>query len=103
MRQMALLFNDEQVIAGAAVEYQSSFALAEPITREATMPDRPEPVTAKQSGNWYALYFNGHTDEEIAAWFYEKHGYEPNVIIHTGGGKLAGPLAYGPKGEKDAN
>lgn len=52
----------------------------------------PEPVNAKQGKKEYSLYFNGYSDEVIAAWFEERHGYPPDEIIMTGGGKLAGPL-----------
>jgi hypothetical protein len=52
----------------------------------------PNPVDAKQGDRWYSLYFNGHSNDDIAADFEERHGYKPDIIIETGGGKLAGPL-----------
>ena len=57
------------------------------------MPEQPVyPVRAKQGGKEYLLYFNGFSDEEIAEWFEDKHGYPPEEIIRTGSGALAGPI-----------
>lgn len=74
------------------------FALFAQTREGTTMPDdAPNPVTAKQEGKYYLLYFNGHSDEEVSKWFEERNGYSPEQIIRTGGGTLAGPLAKGPK------
>ena len=62
------------------------------------MPDK-QPVTAKQGLHTYSLWFNGDSDEHIREWFKKIHGYYPDTIIKTGGGKLAGPL----KEDKNAN
>ena len=51
----------------------------------------PQPVNVKKGEKFYALYFYGHREEDIAGWFEEAYGYPPDEIIKTGGGILAGP------------
>jgi len=58
------------------------------------MPEQDEDnsIVARQGDTYWGLYFNGHDDETIREWFEKKHGYPPEQIITTGGGKLAGPV-----------
>ncbi len=68
------------------------------------MADDLVPVAAKQGKYEYALYFTTRDNDEIAASFKALYGYSPDIIITTGGGKLAGPIggAY-LEGDKDAD
>jgi len=96
-----LTFLEEQV-ADALTNLDVPFAL--PYAQEGEtkndMPDEnivegtpiPKPEIGKQGDVEWALYYNGHSDEDIRAWFEETFHYPPDEIRTTGGGKLAGPL-----------
>jgi len=53
-------------------------------------------MTEKPNGrtrmDLWGLYSPALTDEEIRYAFEFKHGYQPERIIRTGGGALAGPI-----------